>query len=183
MLYIDSDFSHCFHRAVRFFFFFTLISMVRNEIVMKSSSCLAASETLPSHLGDAICMEKYCISRSGYPPNLTKCCGFHDKYKAPSPPNIAPLLFYSFLDPILYTILFSIQYSTLLFSSLLFLHCTILYSSNLYSSILFYSLLFSSILCSSFLFSTILYSSILFYSRLLFSLPYYSFSSILYSPI
>ena len=64
LLYIDSDFSHCFHRAVSFFFFFTLISMVRNEIVMKSSSCLAASETLPSHLGDAFCMEKYLTFRA-----------------------------------------------------------------------------------------------------------------------
>ena len=189
VLYIDFDFSHCFDPVVGFFC--TLIPISHIAFTgqwgfslhwfrwwdMKSSwnrhLAPAASETLPSHLGDAFCMENF---------NVWRNAALSTKSNAPSPPNTAPATKHDstllgssrlLLFPTLYyTILFSIQYSTLLFSSLLF--CTVLFFTLLFSTLLFFSILCSSFLFSTILYSSILYSSILFYSLLFFSLLYYS---------
>ena len=124
------------------------------------------------HLGDAFCMEKYNISRSGYLSKLHQVLRLlrrvtlqlHQILRLPR--NMHPTLLNA-----------SILYSSILYASLL--HTSIFYASILYASILHASILYASILWASILswhlFSLGIYSllaSIL--SRHLFSLGIHS---------
>ena len=174
-LHIDSDFSHCFHRAVRFFS--TLISMVRHEIIILRPPLRRPYR--PISATHSVWKILTFDEMPRFPRKVT--LQVHQILRLPRNMTLlsSALLFYSFSRP--YTLLFFSLYSTLLFcfllcysalyySVLFYCNSSILLYSLLFFSLLYYSLLFYSLLFYSFLFSALLFSSLLFFTLLFFTL-------------